>query len=107
MVSLSHKMARIFFSLHLPFANLLCSQILMNATMMFVMLMLTVPTLMVYIIASARKDTLEIYSLANVDWNSDTLCRAKHLSITRIVFITGLMIKRQRNGFHGPTSYFY
>ena len=30
----------------------------MNATMMFVMLMLTVPTLMVLIIASVRKDTL-------------------------------------------------
>ena len=58
MVLLSHKMARIFFSLHLPFANLLCSQILMNATTMFVILMLTVPTLMVLIIASARKDTL-------------------------------------------------
>ena len=39
----------------------------MNATMMFVMLMLTVPTLMVHIIASARKDTLEMDSLANVD----------------------------------------
>ena len=38
----------------------------MNATMMFVMLMLTVPTLMVLIIASVRKDTLEMDSLANV-----------------------------------------
>ena len=39
----------------------------MNATMMFVMLMLTVPTLMVHIIASSRKDILEMDSLANVD----------------------------------------
>ena len=39
----------------------------MNATMMFVMLMLTVPTLMVLIIASVRKDILEMDSLANVD----------------------------------------
>ena len=41
----------------------------MNATMivMFVMLMLIVPTLTVLIIASVRKDTLEIDSLANVD----------------------------------------
>ena len=38
----------------------------MNATMMFVMLMLTVPTLMVLIIASVRKDILEMDSLANV-----------------------------------------
>ena len=38
----------------------------MNATMMFVMLMLTVPTLMVHIIASVRKDTLEMDSLANL-----------------------------------------
>ena len=30
----------------------------MNATTMFVILMLTVPTLMVLLIASARKDTL-------------------------------------------------
>ena len=50
----------IFFSIQLPFANLLCSQILMNGTMivMFVMLMLTVLTLMVLIIAYVRKDTL-------------------------------------------------
>ena len=39
----------------------------MNATMMFVMLMLTAPTLMVHIIAFSRKDTLEMDSLANVD----------------------------------------
>ena len=38
----------------------------MNATMMFMMLMLTVPTLMVLIIASVRKDILEMDSLANV-----------------------------------------
>ena len=38
----------------------------MNATMMFVMQMLTVPTLMVHIIASVRKDTSEMDSLANV-----------------------------------------
>ena len=41
----------------------------MNATMivMFAMLMLIVPTLMVLIIASVRKDTLYMDSLANVD----------------------------------------
>ena len=39
----------------------------MNATMMFVMLMLTAPTPMVHIIASVRKETLEVDSLANVD----------------------------------------
>ena len=57
---LSNKLAKIFFSIQLPFANLLCSQILMNGTMivMFVMLMLTVLTLMVLIIAYVRKDTL-------------------------------------------------
>ena len=60
-VLLSNKLAKIVFCfIQLPFANLSCSQILMNATMkvMFVMLMLTVPTQMVYIIASVRKDTL-------------------------------------------------
>ena len=46
----------------------------MNATMMFVMLMLTVPTLMVHIIASLRKDTLEMDGIANVYYNSNTLC---------------------------------
>ena len=41
----------------------------MNATMivMFAMLMLIVLTLMVLIIASVRKDTLYMDSLANVD----------------------------------------
>ena len=41
----------------------------MNATMIvkFFMRMQTVSTLMVLIIASVRKDTLEIDSLANVD----------------------------------------
>ena len=41
----------------------------MNATMivMFVILMLIVPTLTVLIIAFVRKDTLEIDSLSNVD----------------------------------------
>ena len=41
----------------------------MNATMIvkFFMRMQTVSTLMVFIIASVRKDTLEIDSLANVD----------------------------------------
>ena len=64
---LSNKLAEeFFFSIQLPIANLLCSQILMNATMMFVILMLTVPTLMVHIIASVRKDTSEMDSLANV-----------------------------------------
>ena len=60
-VLLSNKLAKIVFCfIQLPFANLSCSQILMNATMivMFVMLMLTVPTQMVYIIASVRTDTL-------------------------------------------------
>ena len=74
---------------------------------MFVMRMLTVLTLMVFTVESVRKDTLEMDSLANVYQKSDTLCRAKHLSITSIVFVTRLMIKRQRNGFHDPTSYFY
>ena len=48
------------FSSQLPFANPLCSQILMNATMIviLVMLILTVLTLMVLTIASVRKDTL-------------------------------------------------
>ena len=46
-------------------------------------------------------------SLANEEYNSDILCRAKQLSIIRIVFVTGLMIKRQRNGFHAPAPYFY
>ena len=50
----------------------------MNATMavMFVMLILTVLTPMVLIIASVRKDTLEMDSLVKEDWNCDTLCRA-------------------------------
>ena len=50
----------------------------MNATMavMFVMLILTVPTPMVLIIASVRKDTLEMDSLVKEDWNRDTFCRA-------------------------------
>ena len=41
----------------------------MNAMMigMYVILMLTVPTLMVHIIAFVRKHTLEMNSLANVD----------------------------------------
>ena len=41
----------------------------MNATMiaMYVVLMLTVPTLMVLIIASVRKDTLKMDSLVNID----------------------------------------
>ena len=39
----------------------------MIVTMMFVMLMLTVPTLMVLIIASVSKDASEMDSLANVD----------------------------------------
>ena len=39
----------------------------MIVTMMFVMLMLTAPTLMVLIIASVRKDTLKMDSLVNVD----------------------------------------
>ena len=41
----------------------------MNATMiaMYVILMLTVQTLMVLITASVRKDTLQMDSLANVD----------------------------------------
>ena len=66
--SLSNKLVKIFFlSIQLPFANLLCSQILMIVTMMFVMLMLTVPTLMVLIIASVRKDTLKMNSLVNID----------------------------------------
>ena len=65
---LSEKLAEeFFFSIQLPIANLLCSQILINATMIFVMLMLTVPTLMVLIIASVSKDALEMDSLANVD----------------------------------------
>ena len=68
---LSKKLAKSFFSIQLPIANLLCSQILMNATMI---LMLTVPTLMVHIIASVRKDTSEMDSLANVYQNSNTLC---------------------------------
>ena len=57
---LSNKLAKIFFSIQLPFTSLLCSQILMNGTMivMFVMLMLTVLTLMVLIIEYVRKDTL-------------------------------------------------
>ena len=62
---LSNKLAKIVFSsIQLPFANLLCSQILMNATMMFVMLILTAPTLKVHIIASV--------SLVNVEYNSDS-----------------------------------
>ena len=36
-----------------------------------------------------------------------TLCREKQLSIASIVFVTRLMMKRQRNDFHAPTSYFY
>ena len=65
---LSNKLAEeFFFSIQSPIANLLCSQMLMNATMMFVMLMLTAPTPMVHIIASVRKETLEVDSLANVD----------------------------------------
>ena len=55
---LCDKLAKSFFPSQLPMANLLCSQILMNAIVMFVMLMLTVPTQMVHIIASAKKDTL-------------------------------------------------
>ena len=58
---LCDKLAKIFFlASQLSFANLLCSQILMNATMIviFVMLMLTLPTQMVHIMASVRKDTL-------------------------------------------------
>ena len=56
---LCDKLAKIFFlASQLSFANLLCSQILMNAIVMFVMLMLTVPTQKVHIIASAKKDTL-------------------------------------------------
>ena len=56
---LCEKLAKIFFlASQLSFANLLCSQILMNAIVMFVMLMLTVPTQKVRIIASAKKDTL-------------------------------------------------
>ena len=39
---------------------------------MFVMLMQIVPTLMVLIIASVRKDKLLMDSLAHVDQNSDT-----------------------------------
>ena len=39
----------------------------MNTIVMFVMLMLTVPTQIVHIIASAKKDTLEMDSFANVD----------------------------------------
>ena len=62
---LSNKLAKIVFSsIQLPFANLLCSQILMNATMIFVMLMLTAPIPMVLIIASV--------SLVNVEYNSDS-----------------------------------
>ena len=81
----------------------------MNATMIvkFFMRMQTVSTLMVLIIASVRKYTLEIDSLANVDWNCDTSCRAKQLSMISNVFVTGLMIKRQLKDFHAPTWYFY
>ena len=65
---LCDKLAKIFFlASQLSFANLLCSQILMNAIVMFVMLMLTVSTLMVLIIASVSKDASEMDSLANVD----------------------------------------
>ena len=39
----------------------------MIVTMMFVMLMLPVPTLMVLIFASVRKDTLKMDSLVNVN----------------------------------------
>ena len=39
----------------------------MIVTMMFVLLILTVPALMVLIIASERKDTLKMDSLVNVD----------------------------------------
>ena len=39
----------------------------MIVMMMFAMLMRTVPTLMVLIIASVRKDTLKMDNLVNVD----------------------------------------
>ena len=56
---LCDKLAKIFFlASQLSFANLLCSQILMNAIVMFVKLMLIVLTQKVHIIASAKKDTL-------------------------------------------------
>ena len=58
-VLLSNKLAKIVFCfIQLPFANLSCSQILMNVTMivMFVILMLTVPTQMVCIIASVSRE---------------------------------------------------
>ena len=75
---------------------------------MFVMLMLTVPALMVLIIASERKDTLKMDSLVNVDKNSDTSCRAKQLSIISIFFVTEVIItSRKRNDFQAPTTYFY
>ena len=46
-------------------------------------------------------------SLASVDKKSDTSCRAKQLLIISIVFVTEVMIKKQLNDFHAPTSYFY
>ena len=55
---LCDKLAKVFFPSQLHLTNLLCSQILMNAIVMFVMPMLTVPTEMVHIIASAKKNTL-------------------------------------------------